>query len=133
MTDEQKKALEILQGIEAKITELDYTIDEYKDDLEHVSGASKRRTRTKIDLLTEFSRYLTGVASDMENAFGIGWEEKSVTEHEFEHLHMPGVKFRNTTRMMVRVDGKVRYDVRISSNGIFIPPPGQKGGILGIN
>lgn len=133
MTDEQKKALEILQGIEAKITELDYTIDEYKDDLEHVSGANKRRTRTKIDLMTEFSRYLTDVASDLENAFGIGWEENSVTEHEFEKPHMPGVKFRNTTRMMVRVDGKVRYDVRISSNDIFILPPGQKGGILGIN
>lgn len=133
MTQEQEKALKIISGIERKISKLEASIEEYKEDMLYVKGTSAKRTQIKIDMMIDFARYLAGVVEDMEQQFGVGWVETGIMQQSYEPPHMPGVKFTNTTRKMERIDGKVRYDVKITSTSMLLIPPPMGGGILGLN
>ena len=133
MKEEQEKALRIISSIEKKISELETSIEEYKNDLIYAKGVTARRIQVKIDMMADFARYLAGVVEDMERKFDVGWIQTGITQQSFEQAHMPGVKFTNTTRKMERIDGKVRYDVKITSTSMLLMQPPKDSGILGLN
>mgnify|MGYP000098951967 CR=1 FL=1 len=133
MKEEQEKALIIISSIEKKISELEASIEEYKEDMLYVKGTSAKRTQIKIDMMIDFARYLACVVEDMERKFDVGWIQTGITQQSFEQAHMPGVKFTNTTRKMERIDGKVRYDVKITSTSMLLMQPPKDSGILGLN
>ncbi len=132
MTEEQEKALKIVQSIEANALSVYTRILVLETELEDAKGQRARLISAEISLLEEMKQAFDQLALSIERAFGIAWQVKEATAYQQHSAQLPGQVYDVENRTMIRIDGKIRYDYKIKLSGGFClnPPSEQETGIL---